>query len=193
MSGSLRMVEPAVPAGLHDHIDLLLDNGRCLRFTDPRRFGAWLWTRGAAEQHPLLARLGPEPLTEAFNSRYLYEQSRNRKVAIKSLLMNSRIVVGVGNIYANEALFRAGIHPSRISRQRLGSLTDSIKAVLSEAIEQGGTTLRDFVGGEGKPGYFKQALQVYGRTGADCSRCSTPIKETRIGQRSTFYCPRCQR
>ena len=197
MSGSLRIIDQGVPAGAHEHIDLLLDNGRCLRFTDPRRFGAWLWTEAAIEKHPLLADLGPEPLSDAFNGEYLFTRSRKRTVAVKSFLMNSRIVVGVGNIYANEALFRAGVHPSRaagrISRQRCEKLVDSIKAVLTEAIREGGTTLRDFVGGEGKPGYFKQALQVYGRTGEACSRCGTPIREGRIGQRSTFYCPHCQR
>lgn len=197
MSGSLRLLPNTTTPGPHDHVDLLLDTGGCLRFTDPRRFGAWLWTDKPVEQHPLLASLGPEPLSEAFNSGYLYPRSRGRKLAVKNFIMNSHIVVGVGNIYANEALFRAGIHPTRaagrISRQRYARLVDAIKAVLTEAIQQGGTTLRDFVGGEGKPGYFKQQLQVYGRSDAPCPRCMTPIKQRRIGQRSSFYCPNCQR
>ncbi len=196
MSGSLRLLPGITAPGPHDHVDLLLDNGTCLRFTDPRRFGAWLWTTRPAARHPLLASLGPEPLDDSFNTGYLYQKSRGRKVAVKNLIMNSRIVVGVGNIYANEALFRAGIHPARaagrISRQRYARLVDAIKAVLTEAIEQGGTTLRDFVGGEGKPGYFSQKLQVYGKGGTPCPRCATPIRETRLGQRSTFYCPHCQ-
>lgn len=197
MSGSLRVLDqPAAPAP-HDHIDLLFTSGACLRFTDPRRFGAWLWTDDPPEHHPLLARLGPEPLSEAFDPDYLYTQSRGRKVSVKPFIMNSQVVVGAGNIYANEALFRAGIHPGRaagrISRERYAKLVDSIKAVLAAAIQQGGTTLRDFVGGEGKPGYFKQQLQVYDRAGLACSQCGAPIRETRIGQRSSFYCPHCQR
>jgi formamidopyrimidine-DNA glycosylase len=197
MSGSLRMLTNTPAAGPHDHVDLLLDNGRCLRFTDPRRFGAWLWTDKPVGQHPLLAQLGPEPLSTAFNADYLYKRSRGRKLAVKNFVMNSRIVVGVGNIYANEALFRAGIHPARsagrISRHRYARLVEAIKAVLADAIKQGGTTLRDFVGGEGKPGYFRQSLQVYGQRGAPCPHCATPIKERRIGQRSSFFCPVCQR
>lgn len=196
MSGSLRVLPKPSAPGPHDHIDLLLGDGRCLRFTDPRRFGAWLWTDKPVDQHPLLARLGPEPLSAAFNGDYLYQLSRGRKVAVKNFVMNSRIVVGVGNIYANEALFRAGILPARaagrISAQRYAQLAEAIKAVLTDAIRQGGTTLRDFVGGEGKPGYFTQSLQVYGRRGVACPHCATPIRERRIGQRSSFYCPTCQ-
>jgi formamidopyrimidine-DNA glycosylase len=197
MSGSLRVLATDAPAGPHDHIDLLLDTSRRLRYTDPRRFGAWLWTDKAVEQHPLLKKLGPEPLSDAFNADYLYSRSRGRKVAVKSFIMNSHVVVGVGNIYANEALFRAGIHPARsagrIGRQRYQRLAEAIKSVLTDAIRQGGTTLRDFVGGEGKPGYFRQRLQVYDRRDAPCRRCATAIRETRIGQRSSFYCPACQR
>lgn len=197
MSGSLRIIRNGEQPGTHDHIDLLLDNGTCLRFTDPRRFGAWLWTRDAAERHPLLATLGPEPLDEQFDAAYLHDRARGRKLAVKSFIMDSHVVVGVGNIYANEALFRAGIHPGRaagrIGLQRYRQLTDAIKAVLEEAIRQGGTTLRDFVDGEGKPGYFSQQLQVYGRRDAPCPRCAAPLRETRIGQRSSFYCPICQR
>ena len=197
MSGSLRILKQATPPGPHDHVDLLLNNDTLLRFTDPRRFGAWLWTADPVEQHPLLEKLGPEPLSDSFNTDYLHSHSRNRKQAVKIFIMNSHIVVGVGNIYASEVLFRAGIHPSRaagrISRQRYTLLVNSIKTVLQAAIEQGGTTLRDFVGGEGKPGYFQQQLQVYGRTGKPCYKCGTPVKVTRLGQRSTFYCSQCQR
>jgi formamidopyrimidine-DNA glycosylase len=197
MSGSLRIIEHRSPPGPHDHVDLLLTGGILLRFTDPRRFGAWLWTAGVIEEHPLLATLGPEPLNDDFNAEYLYRRSRKRKLAIKSFIMNSHIVVGVGNIYANEALFRAGIHPARaagrISLQRYELLVTTIKEVLQSAIEQGGTTLRDFVGGEGNPGYFKQQLLAYGRTGDPCKHCGAPIREKRLGQRSTFYCGQCQR
>jgi len=197
MSGSLRLLPATTPPGLHDHIDLVLDNGRCLRFTDPRRFGAWLWTGKPISRHPLLASLGPEPLSEAFNADYLYPRSHGRKVAVKNFIMNSRVVVGVGNIYANEALFSAGIHPARaagrISRQRYVRLVDAIKAILAESIRQGGTTLRDFVNGEGKPGYFRQYLKVYGKTGTPCPHCGAPIREKRIGQRSSFYCAGCQK
>jgi formamidopyrimidine-DNA glycosylase len=197
MSGSLRILVGDACVGPHDHVDLLLDNGSRLRFTDPRRFGAWLWTERAIEQHPLLRNLGPEPLGDSFDGAYLHRASRGRKLAVKSFIMNSHIVAGVGNIYANEALFRAGIHPARaagrISRQRYEQLAGDIRLVLDDAIGQGGTTLRDFVGGQGEPGYFKQWLQVYGRGGAPCPRCSAPIRDSRIGQRSSFYCPVCQR
>ena len=197
MSGSLSVIKDQTPPGQHDHIDLLLENGSRLRFRDPRRFGAWLWTDGPPETHPLLQRMGPEPFSHAFNARYLHRLSRGRKLAIKSLLMDSHAVAGVGNIYANEALFLAGIHPARpagrISQQRYEKLVDTLKRVLNAAIDQGGTTLRDFTGAEGKPGYFQQSLSVYGQQGKPCRSCTTPIRETRIAQRSTFYCPRCQR
>jgi formamidopyrimidine-DNA glycosylase len=197
MSGSLRLLTTDSPPGPHDHIDLLLEDGCRLRYTDPRRFGAWLWTDGAIEQHALLQKLGPEPLSAAFDADYLYSLSRGRKLAVKSFIMNSHVVVGVGNIYANEALFRAGIHPARaagrIARQRYQGLVEAIKSVLDDAIREGGTTLRDFVGGEGKPGYFKQRLQVYDRRDAPCRCCASTIRETRIGQRSSFFCPACQR
>jgi formamidopyrimidine-DNA glycosylase len=197
MSGSLRIVRDEAVAGPHDHIDLLLDDGSRLRYTDPRRFGAWLWTGEAVEQHPLLAALGPEPLSEAFNADYLHDLAHGRMLAVKNFLMNSHVVAGVGNIYANEALFRAGIHPARaagrISLQRYRLLVDAVKSVLHEAIAQGGTTLRDFVDGNGKPGYFSQSLQVYSRRDTPCPRCAMPIREARIGQRSSFYCPKCQR
>ncbi|HHH45096.1 MAG TPA: bifunctional DNA-formamidopyrimidine glycosylase/DNA-(apurinic or apyrimidinic site) lyase [Gammaproteobacteria bacterium] len=196
MSGSLRILTGQAAPGKHDHIDLLLNNGVTLRYTDPRRFGAWLWTTGRSASHPLLRKLGPEPLGDDFNTDYFYNRSRGRTLAIKSFLMDSHTVVGVGNIYASEALFRAGIHPARaagrISRQRYAGLVEAVKQVLAEAIHQGGTTLRDFSNGEGKPGYFQQSLNVYARTGEPCPSCSTPIRETRTGQRSTFYCPHCQ-
>lgn len=197
MSGNLRLVDDTIPPRLHDHIDLVLAGGKCLRFNDPRRFGAWLWTSQPADRHELLRNLGPEPLESDFTGDWLFERTRGRRVAIKSLLMNSHIVAGVGNIYANEALFRAGIHPARaagrIGRTRLDTLVTAVRDVLRQAIVQGGTTLRDFANGEGKPGYFQQSLQVYGRTGRPCPKCESPVRDSRIGQRSTFYCPRCQR
>ncbi|MEA2079838.1 MAG: bifunctional DNA-formamidopyrimidine glycosylase/DNA-(apurinic or apyrimidinic site) lyase [Pseudomonadota bacterium] len=197
MSGSLCVIKDDAPPGRHDHIDLLLENGTRLRFRDPRRFGAWLWTDEPPETHPLLNRLGPEPLSSAFNADYFHRLSRGRKLAIKSLLMDSHALAGVGNIYANEALFLAGIHPARaagrISQQRYVKLVAALKRVLNEAIRQGGTTLRDFTSGEGKPGYFQQSLCVYAQQGKPCPICTTPIRETRTAQRSTFYCPHCQR
>ncbi len=197
MSGSLRILRRPDPPGPHDHIDLLLEDETRLRFTDPRRFGAWLWSAGTAAQHPLLATLGPEPLETGFNAGHLHALARRRRSAVKSFIMNSRVVVGVGNIYANEALFRAGIHPARaagrISLARYERLVEAIKTVLREAIDQGGTTLRDFVDGEGRPGYFRHNLQVYQRGAQDCPRCGAVIRESRIGQRSSYFCARCQR
>jgi formamidopyrimidine-DNA glycosylase len=198
MSGSLRILQAqATPPGCHDHVDLLVSSGRRLRYTDPRRFGAWLWTRAEPAEHALLRHLGPEPLGDDFDGLYLFQRSRGRRLAVKSMLMDSRVVAGVGNIYANEALHRAGIHPARaagrISAQRYDALARAVKAVLKHAIEEGGTTLRDFVDGEGRPGYFQQALRVYARTGLPCQACASPVRETRTGQRSSFYCPRCQR
>ena len=196
MSGSLYMVSADQPAAYHDHVDMVLDNGMALRLTDPRRFGSVLW-QPAGESHTLLESLGPEPLSSDFNAAYLQQCCAGRKQAIKQLIMNSHIVVGVGNIYANEALFSAGIHPKRaagnISAARLERLVDEIKVILARAIAQGGTTLKDFVGGDGKPGYFKQQLNVYGRGGEPCHHCKTTLKEIRLGQRSTVYCPECQR
>ncbi len=197
MSGSLRIIKANTVAEKHDHIDIILNNGKALRLTDPRRFGAVLWTKEQPEQHELLAHLGPEPLGEAFDSDTLYQQSRNRKSSIKQFIMDGKVVVGVGNIYASEALFLAGINPKRIannvSKARYEKLTAAIKQVLAAAIEQGGTTLRDFVGGDGKPGYFAQQLNVYGRDGEPCHSCGTKIKQITQGQRSSYYCPRCQR
>lgn len=197
MSGSLRIVERNTPAGKHDHLDLQLVSGKSLRLTDPRRFGAALWTSDPPEQHPLLCKLGPEPLTEEFTGERLFRLSRGRRVAVKSFVMDSDIVVGVGNIYANEALFLSGIRPGkaagRITRARYYSLAEQIKQVLTRAIDAGGTTLRDFLGSDGKPGYFKQQLFVYGRSGECCLHCETPLKTSRLGQRATVYCPACQR
>lgn len=196
MSGSLRVITDDSPPLLHDHIELTLDSGIRLRFNDPRRFGCWLWSE-TPEQHPLLARLGPEPLASEFSGDLLYRQSRGRQVPIKTFIMNNQVVVGVGNIYANEALFKAGIHPrrkaGRISLDRYRRLAEAIRETLSAAILMGGTTLRDFVNSDGKPGYFAQSLLVYGRVKAPCSECHTPLTEIRMGQRSTVYCTHCQR
>ncbi|KIH76638.1 DNA-(apurinic or apyrimidinic site) lyase [Geoalkalibacter ferrihydriticus] len=197
MSGVLRLVDSSQPAHKHDHVDMDLDDGRVLRFTDPRRFGLLLWTAENPLQHPLLAGLGPEPLDATFDGAYLWARARGRSLAVKSFLMDSRIVVGVGNIYASEALFRACIRPDRaaggIGRLRYERLAQAVKAVLAEAIEAGGTTLRDFVDGEGRPGYFRVQLQVYGRRGEPCPRCGKPLAVATIGQRSSFFCRSCQR
>jgi len=197
MSGSLRMLPASTQPGPHDHIDLILADGPCLRLRDPRRFGAFLWLASPAEAHPLLAHLGPEPLGDGFDGDYLHRVSRGRRSAVKPFIMDAGIVVGVGNIYANEALFLAGIHPNRaagrIGLDRYRTLAGRIRAVLAAAIEQGGTSLRDFVQEDGSPGYFAQSLQVYGRGGEPCPTCAAPIRQRRIGQRSSFYCPRCQR
>ena len=196
MSGSLHIVDHKTEAGKHDHIDFQFSNGKSLRLHDPRRFGSVLWTRANVNQHKLLKKLGPEPLNDEFNGGYLFNGSRKRKVSIKSFIMNSHIVVGVGNIYANESLFAAGINPKRqagrISRQRYELLAESIKSILTMAIKQGGTTLRDFTQQDSKPGYFKQSLQVYGKTGQACPGCQQSIKHFNQQQRSTFYCPHCQ-
>lgn len=197
MSGSLRILEleQAHVIGKHDHVDWILNNEKVLRFTDPRRFGAVLW-QPKGSVHELLASLGPEPLSDAFTADYLYQRCEGKRSAIKTVIMDSHIVVGVGNIYANEALFMAGIDPRRaagkISKERIARLVDAIRLVLGFAIEQGGTTLKDFVGGDGKPGYFRQELRVYGRAGLPCTSCQTELKEVRLGQRSTVFCPHCQ-
>ncbi len=196
MSGSLRVIRKATAPQKHDHIDISLQGGIILRYCDPRRFGCFLW-REPGEDHPLLRHLGPEPLSSDFHEDYLYGKSRGRKGAVKNLIMDGKVVVGVGNIYANEALFRAGVRPDRqagrISAVRYRLLTAAIKQVLTTAIEQGGTTLKDFVGGDGKPGYFAQALLVYGREGLPCTRCNAPLRQLRLGQRTTVYCVACQR
>ncbi len=197
MSGSLRILPSATPADKHDHFDLVLDNGQLLRLRDPRRFGAVLWHQGDVAQHHLLAALGPEPLQAGFDAEHLYAATRKRKAAIKLVIMDNHVVVGVGNIYANEALFRAGIRPQlaagRLSKERCARLTETIKEVLRAAIKKGGSSLRDYVDSAGRQGYFQQHYFVYGRTGEPCRRCGTTIKQLRQGQRSTFYCPQCQR
>ena len=198
MSGSLKIVPSKQLSEKHDHFDLVLAGGKALRFTDPRKFGSiFLIKKEDLGQHKLLKNLGPEPLDDGFSVEYLYQLSRNKKVAIKTFVMNSHNVVGVGNIYANEALFRAGIKPDRpagkISKARYCVLVEEIKTVLAEAIKQGGTTLKDFTGSDGKPGYFKQELQVYGRAGLPCEVCGKPLKEIRMAQRSTVYCAQCQK
>lgn len=196
MSGCLRILPADASVMKHDHVDLLLDSGNILRLTDPRRFGAMLWTHEDVTEHPLIQSLGPEPLSSAFTGEYLYRLSRNRKQAIKSFIMDNRRVVGVGNIYANEGLFHAGILPScpcgGISLSHYLQLEQAIRKVLNRAIEQGGTTLRDFVGGDGNPGYFRVKLAVYGRAGKPCSVCSTAIQSIRLGNRITYFCPLCQ-
>ena len=196
MSGSLRYLREPVPLRSHDHFDIVLDDGAMLRYNDPRRFGSLQFTTEPA-RHPLLRDLGPEPFADSFTGDYLWRVSRGRKTAIKTLVMNGHVVVGVGNIYANEALHRAGIHPARqaarVGRERLDRLCGEIRNVLEDALRSGGTTLRDFVGGDGKPGYFRQSLAVYERDGEPCRRCATPIRRRVLGQRATYYCPRCQR
>jgi formamidopyrimidine-DNA glycosylase len=196
MSGNLRVLLDDPTPGKHDHIDVELDNGVRLRYNDPRRFGAWLYTEAPIEQHQLIAHLGPEPLTLAFDADYLFKKSRKRTTRIKTFIMDARIVVGVGNIYANESLFLSGIYPhkqtGRITRKECERLVSQIRQVLALAISQGGTTLRDFVGGDGKPGYFAQSLNVYGRTGLPCHRCETLVREYRTSNRGTFFCPQCQ-
>ena len=196
MSGSLRIIDADEPAGKHDHVDIQFDSGKALRFRDPRRFGCLLWT-GNPFEHALLRSLGPEPLSLAFDGDYLWRKARGRRVSIKPFVMNGTVVVGVGNIYASEALFLAGIHPQRradrISAKRLTRLAEAIKSVLQSAIEAGGTTLRDFHGSDGEPGYFRQKLEVYGREGEPCRRCKRLVSVVVLGQRSTFYCKDCQK
>jgi formamidopyrimidine-DNA glycosylase len=197
MSGSVRIVDDQQIPRKHDHVDFVLSDGIILRYHDPRRFGCILWAKFPVNEHELLRKLGPEPLSEEFAPDYLYDRSRGRKTPVKSFIMDSHVVVGVGNIYANEALFMAGIRPQTeagsISRARYQQLTAHIKTVIANAIAVGGTTLRDFVGGDGKPGYFQQSLLVYGRAGENCTVCATTLKEIRQNQRSSVYCPRCQR
>jgi len=196
MSGSLRVLLEPQPAARHDHIDIALANGAVLRYNDPRRFGSFQWF-ASGESCPALSRLGPEPLSDAFDGARLHRLSRKRRVAVKPFIMDGATVVGVGNIYASEALYLAGIRPDRaagrVSLARYGQLAEHIKQVLTSAIEQGGTTLRDFVGGDGKPGYFAQQLFVYGRGGEPCKRCGTPLRDKVIGQRASVYCIACQR
>jgi formamidopyrimidine-DNA glycosylase len=197
MSGSLRVLPQDTPPQKHDHVDLVMDSGQALRLRDPRRFGALLWTRGDPAAHTLLKDLGPEPLGDAFDGDYLFQASRRRKVAVKQFIMDSHRVVGVGNIYASEALFLAAIRPQRaagrISRAEYAALAKAIKKVLAASIKAGGTTLRDFMREDGEPGYFLQRLRVYGRGGERCYRCRGTIVAKATGQRMTYWCPSCQK
>jgi formamidopyrimidine-DNA glycosylase len=196
MSGSLRVLDRDTPVGSHDHVDLLLDSGQALRFRDPRRFGCLLW-QPAGEVHALLRQLGPEPLSAEFHGGHLFQRSRNRSASIKTFLMDQDNVVGVGNIYAAESLFRARIAPDRpageVSRAAYGRLAAAVQAILAQAIQAGGTTLRDFIHVDGMPGYFQQELFVYGREGEPCLLCGTLLRGSRLGNRATVWCPRCQR
>ena len=195
MSGSVFIVDHDTPAGVHDHVDIDFDSGKTLRFRDPRRFGSLHWSKDPL-QHKLLKSLGPEPLNDEFDGGYLWTQSRGRRVSIKQFIMNAHVVVGVGNIYASEALYMAGINPrraaGRVALQRYVLLATEIKEVLTKAIKAGGTTLRDFYGGDGEAGYFQQQLEAYGREGEPCRRCNTPITLIVQGQRSSYYCKQCQ-
>ncbi len=196
MSGSLRVLPADTPVRAHDHVDLLLDSDHVLRFNDPRRFGCLLW-QAPGETHELLRDLGPEPLSDDFDGDYLFELSRGRKAPVKTFLMDQKVVVGVGNIYAAEALFAAGVSPLRaagkVARERYVQLAESIKTILGYAIQRGGTTLRDFISPDGAPGYFEQELAAYGRGGEPCPRCGRPLKQASIGQRTTVWCGHCQR
>lgn len=196
MSGRVRMLKRASAAQKHDHVDLCLTNGSVMRFTDPRRFGALLFTSDPIDEHPLLTKLGPEPLNRAFTGNYLWERARAKHVAVKSFIMNGHIVVGVGNIYATEALFLAGIHPQteagQVSREQYALLVSAIKRVLRQAIQKGGTTLKDFSRSDGSPGYFSLKLKVYGRAHQPCVVCGTTLASVRIGQRSSVFCRSCQ-
>lgn len=197
MTGSLRAFTRVPPRQPHDHFDLVLDSGVTLRYRDPRRFGALLWLPAPAAAHPLLASLGPEPFDPRCDARYLWAATRRRTAAIKLALMDNRLIVGVGNIYANEALFRAGIRPTtranRVSQVRYGRLLEAVRTTLDEAIAKGGSTLRDYVDSRGEPGYFQSDYRVYGREGKPCRACGTAIKTVRLGGRATSFCPRCQR
>ena len=197
MSGSLRLVKQDTPPKSHDHWDIRVDGGWVLRFHDPRRFGSLHWTETDPTLHPLLAKLAPEPLSRGFDGEYLYRATRKRSVALKQFIMNSQVVVGVGNIYASEALFRARISPRRaarrLTRKEAAALAQAIKDVLGEAIKIGGTTLRDYVNADGAPGYFRQKLFVYERAGAACRVCRSAVKQFVQGQRSTYWCAVCQR
>lgn len=199
MSGRLRILtnsENIVPEK-HDHFDMAVENGHLLRYTDPRRFGAILWTEGLIKNHPLFNHLGPEPLTGSFDAEYLFAKSQNRRCSTKTLIMDGKVVVGVGNIYANEALFAARIHPLKIANKLTikdcTNLVTAIKVILRQAIKAGGTTLKDFRKSDGKPGYFAQQLNIYGRQGQLCVNCSSEIEHYKEAQRATFYCPKCQR
>lgn len=195
MSGSLHIVNSQTPPGKHDHVDILLDH-QCLRYKDPRKFGCVLFTTNDPLTHPLLINIGPEPLTSSFDGRYLYETSKNHKTAIKKFIMDGHIVAGVGNIYANESLFLSGIHPKRaannISKIRYEILANAVKSILNQAIKMGGTTLKDFLNHNGKPGYFQQYLNIYGKQNQACPKCQQAVKMIKISQRATYYCASCQ-
>jgi formamidopyrimidine-DNA glycosylase len=196
MSGNLRIVANSSPANFHDHVDIIFNESTVLRFNDQRRFGALVWATGNILKHPLLCDLGIEPLTDDFTSELLFQLSRRKRMPVKTFLMNGKIVVGVGNIYANEVLFLAGILPTRhagdLSFSDCKKLVACIRDVLTKAIEQGGTTLRDFVNADGKAGYFQQQLHVYGRGNLPCTKCAQPLQEIRIANRTTVFCPNCQ-
>jgi len=197
MSGNLRITTPEQAPGKHDHVDFIFDDNTLLRLNDQRKFGAVLWSSDPVDRHPLLATLGPEPLSDAFNGDYLLQRAGKRSLPVKSLLMDSHIVVGVGNIYASESLFMAGILPTRpageISLREYLRLAEAVKTVLRMAIDKGGTTLRDFTDAQGKPGYFQQALRVYGRVDQPCLTCAEPVQQIKIGQRASYFCSVCQR
>ncbi|WEJ62403.1 bifunctional DNA-formamidopyrimidine glycosylase/DNA-(apurinic or apyrimidinic site) lyase [Thiomicrorhabdus lithotrophica] len=200
MSGNLRVLPANTPPLKHDHVDIVLENGYLVRLNDPRRFGSVLWhpaSEGSVETHKLLAKLAPEPLSDEFNEQYFYEKTRNRKVAIKTLVMNSAVAVGAGNIYANESLFMSKIHPqtiaSKLTKKQCELLVRNIKTVLEAAIEQGGTTLKDFMSPDGKPGYFVQKLNVYDQGGKPCTVCGTTIERIILNQRASYFCPKCQK
>lgn len=197
MSGRICLLQQDEPAAKHDHFELHFTDGQVLRLHDPRRFGAVLWVEGDENGHALLSVLGPEPLDAAFDGDWLYRQIRTRTAPIKNVIMDSHLVVGVGNIYASESLFRAGINPlmpaNKVSKAKCRRLAEEIKSTLQDALKAGGSSLRDFFGADGNPGYFQQEYFVYGRTGQACRKCSRPIKMLRVGQRSTFYCTTCQR
>lgn len=197
MSGSLRVVPATEQPRKHDHVDIVLDTGQCLRLHDPRRFGTVQWTRQPPDRHRLLRDLGPEPLSDQMNGGYLRQAAHGRRVAVKQFIMDAQVLVGVGNIYANEALFVAGIRPTRaagrIALARYERLADAIREVIRTAIASGGTTLRDFLQSDGQPGYFKQQLRVYDRAGQPCVNCGRPVKRIVQGQRASFFCPHCQR
>ena len=196
MSGSIRILERPTPPTAHDHVDIIFSDNRLLRYNDPRRFGAILWTNEDFSSHPLLQSMGIEPLDTHFTGQYLMKYCHNRRTAIKSLIMNSQVVTGIGNIYAAEALFIAHIHPATpaglLSEHQCTQLVTAIKQILKSAIAQGGTTLKDFINSEGKPGYFAQSLHVYGRTNQPCTSCGKPLQLMQLGQRSTVFCPHCQ-
>ncbi|MDG2951938.1 bifunctional DNA-formamidopyrimidine glycosylase/DNA-(apurinic or apyrimidinic site) lyase [Exercitatus varius] len=196
MSGSVRIVPPDAAVDKHDHLDIVMSNGKIMRYNDPRRFGAWLWTENPDEFH-LFAKLGPEPLSDGFNGDYLFKKSRKKLTALKSFIMDNAVVVGVGNIYANEVLFQCGLHPEKpagkITKTQAALLAETIKKELIRAIAQGGTTLKDFLQPDGRPGYFVQELQIYGKKGENCPKCGQKIESFSVGQRNSYVCPHCQK